>query len=272
MGINEESVNVEETVTETNEVVSDAELDAAFAEFMGEDEIEAENELPVTEEKPIVPDVEHSEASRLGRKVKRMELNMVSKEEVSSINAKLDKLFEKLSPVVTEPKYDEYGNVITEPVDIKELAREAVREEIRQEKEQEKAKNKEYEDQYVETLRELMDEIDDPVIKREVFKKMTTPGSDFNVKYSDNPLKDVAKNFYRAVKNTSSNKPFTGERGAHVATGVTNANTNTTVARKPRKLDPEAEELAKASGLSQEEIDAALDGDLPNSLIGRTRA
>jgi len=267
--VNEEEPVLETEVTEEVSEVSDADLDAAFQQFMGNEVIEETEEVEevgVIAQIETVPQVSHPEASKLGRKVKYIEDKMVSKEEFSHLNSKIDSLLEQLNRKPIEPEYDEYGHVVEKPVDIDVLVEEKiVQREVRKQQEFVRA-NQQYQDGYAESLRDLISEIDDPVLAKEVFKKMTDQGSPYNVRLSMNPYTDASKNFVRAVKSVQT--PFSGKRGSNVPTGVTTTSVTSTPQRKAPKLDAEAASYAKEMGLTADEIFDALDGDVPDRLRG----
>jgi len=254
------SVIVEEEVVETEVTeVSDADLDAAFQEFIGNT---TETEEVVETETVETPVVTHPESSRLGRKVKYMEQNMVSKNEFTQLDRKIDSLLEQLNRKPSEPEYDEYGNVVEKQVDIDSLVDQKL--EQRETKKQREAyeASRVYQEGYIANLRELINEIEDPIVARDVFKKMTTPGSEYNVKYSENPYTDVSKNFIKAIKSVQT--PFSKKRGASVPTGVTTTTTVSGPVRKMPKLDPEAEEFARLTGMNEDSIMSAHEGEMPS--------
>ncbi len=261
-----ESVNVEEPVIENNDVpVSNADLDAAFQEFIG---IEEEIEEP---ENPEVPPVQQppENPSRLGRKVARLEEKMVTKDDLVALNSKIDSFFEHFT--AKEPpqqKVDEFGEPIDEPVDIDKRVEEVLSRREKAEKEEHERVEKAYANNYVGQLKELLGEVEDLEVAKEVYRKMITPGSKWNVRYSDNPFADVAKNFAKAVKDTKVKKAFDG-RAPDVPIGINNANSNTVTSIKSPKLDPIAEEYAKMTGMSVDDINEALEGEVPANLARR---
>lgn len=262
----DESLNVEESVTEPEVDVSDADLDAAFQEFMGDNlEVQSTETIETTVE-PKVEQISHPESSRLGRKVRYMEDNMVSKREFTELNSKLDRLFETVSRKPEVPEYDEYGQEVQKPVDIDKLVDERIAHNKQEEQRRIMESKQSYQNNYVKNLRELINEIDDPVIARQVFKKMTEEGGDCNQKLSDDAASDCSKNFIRAIKSVST--PFSGKRGSSVPTGISATSTNKEPTKTLPKLDPEAEEFARAMGMSEEDIMSALDGEIPTRLKG----
>lgn len=279
-----EDINESYNVESMDHEITDAELDAAFQDFMGlsdsdvntvegGDNVESEENVidgkkETNEINDTNKDVQHSESSRLGRKVARIETKMVSKDEFDSLNSKIDSLLQKLNSKKEEPVYDEYGEVVQKSVSEEDVTRIIEERDIARERES-KRKNMEYQSNYLESLRDLMDDIEDPQIAKEVYKKMVAPDSEFNKKLSDNPFKDVAKNFNRALRYVSSKKTFTGNRNPSIPNGVTTSNTNTGVTKKPIKLDPEAEEFARSTGMTAEEIEEALSGEIPITLRNR---
>lgn len=260
-----ESLNAEQsTETQDNIEVSDADLDAAFQEFMG-DTLE-ETKVTTETDNHTEPQISHPESSRLGRKVRYMEDNMVSKREFTELNSKLDRLFDTISRKPEEKEFDEYGQEIQKPVDIDKLVDERIALNRQEEQRKEFEVNKMYTDNYVKNLRELINEIDDPVIARQVFQKMTEEGGSCNKKLSNDPAADCSKNFIRAIKSVST--PFSGKRGSSVPTGISATSTNKEPTKTVPKLDPEAEEYVRAMGMSEEDILSALDGEIPARLKG----
>jgi len=247
--------------------VTDADLDAAFQEFIGEEvkeveETEAHQEVKV-EAPPDVP-------SRLGRKVARLENQMVTKDEFTALDRKLESIFEKLT--VKEKaveRVDEFGEPIEEPIDIDKKIDEHLTHREKKEREEYERAEKEYAGGYVSQLKELLEEVEDINMAKEVYRKMITPGSKWNVRYSDNPYADVGKNFAKALKDTKASKTFSGNRGPNVPTGVNNASSSTSITKSKHKLDDVASEYAKIVGLSEDEINEALEGEMPANLRGR---
>jgi hypothetical protein len=267
-----ESVNANGQI----EDVSDAALDAAFQEFMGVDESNEVNDSNDSNESneennenvTNIQKVEHSESSRLGRKVRYLSDNMVTKDEFTGLSSKIDSLLDTLNRQKQEElQYDEYGNLVTPPVDIKEEVRKAFVETKQREQKEAEDKIASYQKAYIAGLRELIDEIEDHVVAKKVFDKMVAPNSEFNQKLSDNPYADVSKNFIRAIKSVAT--PFSGKRGNNVPSGVTVSNTNSGAGKTLPKLDAEAEEYAKMMGMTEDDIISALDGEISGGLKGR---
>lgn len=264
MLINESDESVK---AELDSEVTDADLDAAFQEFIGDDATDTEETVIQPEVKvETPPDV----PSKLGRKVARLEGQMVTKEEFTALDRKLDSLFEKLTVKEKDvERVDEFGEPIIDPIDIDKKIDEHLTHREKKEREEYERAEKEYAGGYVSQLKELLEEVEDINVAKEVYRKMITPGSKWNVRYSNNPYADVGKNFAKAVKDTKASKTFSGNRGPNVPNGVNNANSNTTVVKSKHKLDDVAAEYAKAVGLSDDDISEALEGEMPANLRGR---
>ena len=278
---NNESVNVSEEPD-----VTDADLDAAFQQFLNngeKDEIEEVEETveeiddteETVEEIEETPRVSHSESSRLGRKLKRLEQQFsesASKKDIEELNNKIDEfklLLSNLNQPKEEEEFDEFGyddKLKKELNEIKALKSELEKQkETTQKAEREKAKAFEYEENYAATLRDLLDEVDDEAVAKTVFKKMVASDSPYNVKLSDNPFADVAKNFARAMRDSIKTK----KKGPNLPSGVNTPSSPVMPVKKPVNLDPQAAAFAKSVGMSDEEIDEALSGEMPMSLVGK---
>lgn len=257
----------ESVKAELDSEVTDADLDAAFQEFIGVEEVDEVHDEVHTDPKVETPP---ENPSRLGRKVARLENQMVSKDEFAALDKKIDSLFEKITvkEKVVE-RFDEFGEVIPEPIDIDKKIDEHLTHREKKEREEYERAEKEYAGGYVSQLKELLEEVEDINIAKEVYRKMITPGSKWNVRYSNNPYADVGKNFAKALKDTKASKTFSGNRGPNVPNGVNNASSNSSVVKSKHKLDDVASEYAKIVGMSEDDINEALDGEMPASLKGR---
>lgn len=260
--------DINESLNAETSDVTDADLDAAFQEFMGDNLESTETvETKEVQEETNETKLPHPESSRLGRKVRYMEDNMVSKREFDELNSKIDTLLVTVSRKPETPEYDEFGEEVKKQINIDELVDSRIAHNKQEEMRRNNAAMEKYRNDYISNLRELINEIEDPVIARQVFKKMTEEGGEFNRKFTDNAASDCSKNFIRAVKAVST--PFGGKRGASVPSGISATSTNKEPAKVVPQLDPDAEEFAKMMGMKEEDIIKALDGEMPMGLTGK---
>jgi hypothetical protein len=276
-----EIVEETEVHVEDDHLPTDEELSAAFDDFVGEKPI-VEPEEPVVVEDAVIQqpltktpeqiaeEVRHEEQSRLGRKVARIEnlfedlsKKILTKEDIKAL---------KESPVVEEE--------ISDITNVDEL-RTFFQKELEASKEREirieKESNARYQDNYLGTMKDLLADIEDEQTAKEVYKQMVY-SDEFNVKLSDDPIKDSARNFNRAYKFVTSQAPkdssrFDTPRVPNVATGVSGSNTVVkSSTRVMPKLEPDAKALMEQTGMTQEEVMDALEGDMPLSLRSKIGA
>jgi|GEM_PF-2733110 hypothetical protein len=272
-------IQSDEEVHVDDHMPTDEELSAAFDGFV------ENHEEPIVEVAPVQPLVEpivettivnpeHGEMSRLGRKVARMEnlfetiaQNMVTKDDILKLKESPALPEEEdISDITNREELDKYFD---KRFETKLEARER---RIREERE--KAKTR-YEDDYLGTMKHVLSGLDQ-TIARDVYKEMVY-NDEFNIKHSNDAKVDVARNFSKAYEFVLSKKkvssPFDSNREPSVPSGVTPSTVITnTQAKQVPKLEDDAYEFAKSTGMSDEDIIEALDGETPLNLIGKVSA
>jgi hypothetical protein len=265
-----EQTNVEETHVENENLPTDEELSAAFDEFIGTAEQKVEEPVNVQEEKiePTVTVKEedyHSESSRLGRKIARLEniledlsSKIVTKDQIDNIVKKSDFSHTEEEEIQDITNVNELKTFMDKYISKREEDRNKL---IVQE-------NKSYENNYINTMKDLILEIDDESVSKEVYKMMLYDEK-FNIKLSNNPFVDAAKNFSRAQKAyLSLNKSrFDKTAAAMPPSGVSASSSKNDVHKtKLPALEDDAAELARSLGMSDEEVAEALKGEISPSL------
>lgn len=252
-------------------------MDEDFEGLNQEEEHAIEPETPPVEEPPQLqaePKQDddfwkrqaHIERSNLGRKVKSLETNMVTKDDLRSFLLEFNQTYGR-----QRDDEDDYDTIPENPKDLKRF----IRNEISRTQPQPTtppAQQDRYSDRYIDEMNDLMWEIEDQTIRDEVYGLMTKEGSPFNKRISDNPESDCGKNFARALANVTKNKraeppprTFQG-KGAPVPAGVTTPQSATQPAKKAPKLDDIASEFARSMGMSEDEILDAMSGDISPGL------
>ena len=257
---------------------TDEELSAAFDDFVGDKREELVEEVAVVPdaEKPatetpeqIEERVRHAEDSRLGRKVARIESMF---EELSrKIVTKDD-----LPKFVEKPVIDEEIDDITDVTQLDRFVEKKLEERERRVQATVERERTQYQENYLGTMKDLIADIPDEKIAKEVYKKMLYDDK-FNVKLSNNAILDSAKNFNRAYNSIiSGGKPvtrFDEPRGTPVPAGVSGATTTVTQTKKVLpKLDADAYEFMKQTGMSEDDVIDALEGEMPIHLRGKVSA
>ena len=251
-------------------------MEEEFEGLNQEGEHAIEPEVPPVEEPPAQAEPKqdddfwkrqaHIERSNLGRKVKSLESNMVTKDDFRSFLQEFNNTYGK-----HRDDEDDYDTIPENPKDLKRF----IRNEITRANPQTTTpppKMDNYSDRYIDEMNDLMWEIEDQTMRDEVYGLMTKEGSPYNKRLSDNPESDCGKNFARAFANVTKNKradtnplPFKG-KGAPVPAGVTTPQSVTPPAKKSPKLDDIASEFARSMGMSEEDILDAMSGDISPGL------
>jgi hypothetical protein len=271
----------EETVIPVDDVVddhmpTDEELSDAFDNFVDKDYVEPVvvpdpvPQAPTETPEQIEARVKHSEDSRLGRRLARVETMF---EDLSKKILTKDDLKTIKEPLAVDDEIEDITNVadLDKFVDRKLEARE------HRIKESEERTKQEYQDNYLGTMKDLISDIQDEQTAREVYKEMLY-NDKFNVKLSNDSIKDSARNFNRAysfVISKSKGEPtrFDKPRVPGVPTGVSNTNTNHNTSTKVvPKLDADAAEFARQTGMTDEDVIDALEGEMPLHLRGKISA
>lgn len=207
----------------------------------------------------------HIERSNLGRKVKSLAENMLTRDDLKSFLEE----FNRTNGRRVEEEYEE--DLI--PDDPKAL-RKFIRNEVTRANQPQTTPQPQvdrYSEHYVDELNELVWEIEDEGIRTEVYDLLTKDGSPFNKRLSDNPTSDCGKNFARALASVTKDKraapktPFQG-KGAPVPAGVTTPSQGNRPVKKAPKLDDIAAEYARTMGMSEEEVIKAMEGDISPGL------
>jgi len=251
-------VKTEETVPA---VVTETEVKAEEAK----DEVKVEEEKPVESKKEEIKPDDNAERSRLGRRVKYLEENVLP-----DISKKLDTLALLLSGKKTESNEDEeYVAPQTQAEFEKQLKR------IDERKQAQVESNRtRYTSGYLSATSRLglMDENSD--LHDEIMKEIQKP--EFNVcysnDYSSDPQSDAERNYFRAKTSLLSQKlksmsvtkepvnPFKGEK-PKVSLGISGTS-KTEVSKKPKiELDDAARDFIKRTNMSEKDVEEALSGE-----------
>jgi hypothetical protein len=268
-----EEVNVEEVHVDDDILPTDEELSQAFDNFMGTTERTEEpvSVEPIVEEERVEPiiteskDDLHSESSRLGRKIARLEGIIEDLSSKVVTQDQIDNLIKKSDFTTIE---EEEIQDITNVNELKKFMDVYI---SKREEEKTKAyaqEKKSYESSYLNTMKDLISEVDDENASKEIYKMMLYDEK-LNVRLSNNPFVDAAKNFSRAQKAYLSldKSRFDKVRVATPPSGITPSTSKNEVHKvKLPVLDSDAEELRKSLGMSDEEVAEALNGDMSPSL------
>lgn len=208
----------------------------------------------------------HIERSKLGRKVKELTENMLTKNDLESF---LDKFNNQYGARRSEE--DEYDTLPDNPKELRKLIQAELTRANQSSRPEPKPQPDRYEETYVEELHDLMWEIEDTETRNKVNELMTTQGSPYNQRLSNSPESDCGKNFARALaevmksKRADKTNPFHG-KGAPVPAGVTVPKTQTAPTRKAPKLDDIAAEFARSTGMSEADVLEAMEGEISPGL------
>lgn len=260
--------------------VTDDDLSAAYDSLFVDEPEEPEQQVPPVVEPPVVPptppveddliEPSHEEKSRLGRRVSELANNMVTKDDLNALLEKIEKLqtpsYVQPSTPLTQTEEDEIADI----TNVKELdAFLERREQKKIQKEQEKITN--YRKTYVETLKELTSDLDKETFN-EVFNTMKTKYDD--VRSPDNPAKDCALNFAKAMKEVTVSKLSNAnqfEKNKGVIPPTPTPPVQSDAIEKPMpELDPIAADFVKRVGMSAQQVNEALAKSKPN-LLGKKR-
>lgn len=270
---------------------SDEALSAAYDEFMDagstvedpvEEPIEPEPEAPPTPLTPTAQDPfevwDNAERSRLGRKVKQLSDNVVTKEDLAEVQKQLKELAQGLQKRggMPQDEFDDFGEPVAKPPqDMKEIVRQEL---VRAE--QEKARiaqeaQEQYSDGYISQMREMLNDIDDKAARNKIWELMTSDNLEYNSKHSNDPVRDCAKNFAKAFRHVVSGaadkqNPPAKRNGPTGPTNVLSSSGSQARGKAPvPKLDSVAAEFAKRMGMTQDEVAEALGGETPLNLKGK---
>lgn len=241
--------------TVTEPTVTDEALTAALE---GKETSAPEPTVKATEAEPEHPDEgqeeqddDHATKTRLGRKVKKLEEVMVTKDEFKQLMTKLDTFMTRPAEtqVSTEQKA-EMPEYVATPDDVEKVIQ-ARENRIRSEQDT-------YQKAYVSQMVSMGQGND---AHDEIVKEMMT---NFNVRRTGNPQIDAELNYAKAQaavlsRQTTKTVPVKGDKA--VGTGVTHGVTNTQTKVTLPKLTPEAENFVaymKRQGMSEESIAEAL--------------
>lgn len=256
MGDNNATEGLAGDATVTDEKVTDEALTAALEGK--ETSSDAQPTVKATEAEPKYQDDVHDEQdedhatkTRLGRKVKKLEEVMVTKDEFKQLMTKLDTFITRPAEQVSTPdnKVDMPEYVAT-PEDVEKV--------IQARETRMRAEQDTYQKAYVSTMVSMGQGND---AHDEVVKEMMT---NFNVRRTGNPQIDAELNYAKAQaavmsRQTTRIVPVKGDKA--IGTGVTHGVTNTQTKVTMPKLTPEAEHFVaymKRQGMSDESIAEAL--------------
>lgn len=246
----------EQSQTVTEQPVTDTDLDSAL-EGSGQPETIVEPQAGV---KPIEEE-DHSEKSRLGRKVKRME------EQFSNILEKFDDFMSQRSSFSPQPSppVDELPEFIQTPEDVEKVL-------SNREKRISMAQQI-YSGNYIKQLQGLgnvNNEIHDAILNE------MAENQNFNLRHTGNPIVDARLNYAEAkaavlAKKTAGTKPNIPVSGSSpiAPTGIsaTSRNAVTPTSDLP-ELSEASKEFIRRTGMSEEDVKAALTGNAPLSIMG----
>jgi len=249
------------------------------AEPAGEEEVVEEEvvEEVVEEEIPDEPE-DNRERSELGRKVKEQGEQMASF--MDTVTDAIEEIRTSVKPKAEEEELDDDYPLTMTAKEYKALIKEEIAKAgvlTKGEVEAQKRQSKEYENGYMKKFDSLT--ADMPKEEKAEIKKEFLDNKDINVKHSDNPLIDAQLNFFRAQTNVlrkqvaAKAKPVNPldknkDNPDQPLGGPLGTNNQEVKGAKVIKLDPEAAKFAKASGMSDEEVQETLSGDMPAYLGG----
>lgn len=284
MLVDENGVPTEEVEvpgTEEDHVPTDEELSAAFDEFIGEKPVEKEEivedvvvEQPPTETIEETPEqiaerVRHSEESRLGRRLSYIEKKfedisnkILTKDDLESLRQPSTALEDDIEDITNVHELDRF---VSKKLDSEfERKLEARERRIQEQRAQEKQK---YQDDYLASMKQFLDDVGDEETARKIYKEMLY-NPDFNVRHSNNPIMDSSRNFQRAYRHISSNKQTTFKnRAPEVPNGVTpSSSAPSTTTKKLPRMEKDALEFMRSTGMTEEEVIEALEGEMPINL------
>lgn len=265
---------------------SDNDLSAAFDALeqgeTGETPEETSSTPPEERKQPEMKgddELTQAEKTKLGRKVADLSRQMATKEDLAALMAEIRSLAKpQQQPEPREPE--------EEPDFIADIIPRQALEQFLDRHEQKKAqiaqaRERQYSASYIETMTDLLSDVEDKNVASMVYKAMTADGSKFNVKYSENPHKDCAKNFHKAYTEAlraampppsdQAASPFDKNKGKEPP-GVTSPKPSNQGAKKTYELDEMAREYAARMGMTEDEIADALGREVPMSLRGRMSA
>lgn len=279
---NEEATNVEDHVPTDEELSSafDSFLDG-YAEKPVEDVTPPEEEEEVTSDQVTEPvqkadedDLDNLERSRLGRKVAKLydELkNTASKSDIEKLMERIDTVLEGKKEPEEEPYFDlSTKEGVDEYLDYREKkkAQEADNNLRKQEKE--------YVDTYLGQMKSFISTIEDEKVRRMVYAEMVKKDGEFNIRHTGKPVDDVVKNFTGALLHVNkvvsySPKTVFDKTKTNLPNGISGVQTTTnSVARSP-DLDDIAADFVRRTGMSEEDVLKALEGDMSENLRGKVK-
>lgn len=244
----------EQSQTVTDTPVTDADLDSAL-EGSGQPETIVE---PQAEVKPIEEE-DHSEKSRLGRKVKRME------EQFSNVLEKFDDFMSRSIPPQPSPPADELPEFIQTPEDVERVVSARERKIA--------TAQQMYSGNYIKQLQGLGNvntEIHDDILNE------MAANPNFNARHTGNPIVDARLNYAEAkasvlAKKTAGTRPNIPVSGGSPIspTGIsaTSRNAVTPTSELP-ELSEASKEFIRRTGMSEEDVKAALTGNAPLNIMG----
>ncbi len=255
----------EETVTHDDDVVTDEQLEAAYAAISGKEEVK-----PVVEEKKEETPVKAEEKTE----EKKEEAPVVSdelkkfQERVAALEAENEKL--KASKVEAPVVEEEEEQFLTNKNLDEVLTR-------REQKKQEAIKkaNLVYQRTYESGLAKLAETVDKDLFP-EIFETMTANNgqNEFNQRPTGRADLDVKLNFANAKAHVYQQRagkvtPNLSPVKTDLATGLTVNNRGKPVETKAYQFDEHAQSLLKNSGLTDDDIKEAMEGPA-TFLYGRT--
>jgi hypothetical protein len=270
MSEEKDDTHVEDEILPTDEELSQA-LDEAFnGEPEPSPETEEAEEQGEPEPETDTEELDHGEKSRLGRKVAYLEERVATKDDLNDILRRLNDLAIGVAkPRETEEEHYEEELDIQTPEGLDKFL------ELRDRKKAESLRQEQvgYEKKYVSTLDTLLTDIPEKTVRDTVRSEMVKHGSQFNVRLSDDPSSDCARNFNKAFLHVTKNKkPDTvfdkSGRTVKVPSGVTGSSTTDKTA-PVLKYELDEYEKAASRGMSIEEINSTLSEEIPLVLKGR---
>lgn len=276
-------------MAEEDQMVTDEDLDrAAEAPETSDAEPEVEDDNPVEDNAPAEPAGEEAEEvveeeipaepedntvrSELGRKVK--EQGETLQAFMDSITGAIDEIKTMVTkPVVEEEEDDDEPVFLT-----KAQFRQQIRDSVATLTKEQQEGNRKYERGYMTKVAELTSGMSDEE-KAEVSKELFE-NKDINVKRSGNPKIDAEINFLKAQTNVLRRQAIVSKKPVNPLDknkdnpdlplgGPSGTRNQETKSEKIVKLDPEAAKFAKASGMTDEEVQEALSGPMPTYLGGQ---